>query len=336
MEVGQGYRIRTPSARGTQDGARSGIRGPSRPQSKALKGCSPDQNIQQFSDLTAAIGLLRSESSSVQNTPVSTPQVTAPERARPTAPSSGARQYQPSDNARHANQGGSPSDTRSSTRPANNQSTSQAPTNPTPEDKTARGENTLPPPLPPPQEIPQLPAPGNQPPNEDVNRDVSNATDAIEVQKRLIELGFLNGVADGKWGARSKLALLGYKAQAGLENNDAWNQATERSLFSPAAPHAVRTYSFIGGWTNEKGQCGAPGEPAPLRITIDRAESDLGMCKFNSVQPDGSEGWRIDAACSSVGENPHAAHIRLAVREDVLQWSSERPTTLYYRCENSR
>jgi hypothetical protein len=187
--------------------------------------------------------------------------------------------------------------------------------------------------LPPAQEIPQLSTPPDEPA---ATRNLSIAADAIQVQKRLIELGFLTGAADGKWGAQSKLALLNFKQQAGLDNNDSWDASIERRLFGPAAPHVLRSYSFVGGWTTERGRCGAPGEPAPLRITIDRAESDLGVCKFNSIQPDGSQAWRIDAACSGVGENSHAAHIRLAVKEDVLQWSSERPASLYYRCENSR
>jgi hypothetical protein len=137
-------------------------------------------------------------------------------------------------------------------------------------------------------------------------------------------------------GPQSKLALLNFEQQAGLDNDGSWDASLERRLFDPAAPHVLRSYSFVGGWTTERGQCGAPGEPAPLRITIDRAESDLGVCKFNSIQPDGSVAWRIDAACSGVGENSHTAHIRLTVKEDVLQWSSERPTTIYYRCETGR
>jgi hypothetical protein len=165
---------------------------------------------------------------------------------------------------------------------------------------------------------------------------LSVAADALEVQKRLTALGFSTGPADGKWGAQSKRALLNYKKQAGFEDNDSWDVAAERSLFSPTAPHAVLSYSFIGGWTDERGQCGAGGELAPLRITTDHAESDGGECKFNSVQAEGNDSWRIDATCVVTGESPHAAHIRLTVRQDIMQWSSERPTTIYYRCEKVR
>jgi hypothetical protein len=128
-------------------------------------------------------------------------------------------------------------------------------------------------------------------------------------------------------GAQSKRALLNYKQEAGLENNDSWNADTERSLFSSAAPRAVRSYSFVGGWTDQRGQCGGPGESAPLRITTDHAESDGGECKFNSVQAEGNDAWLINATCTVIGETPHAAHIRLTIRQDVMQWSSEYQTT---------
>ena len=42
----------SPSARGREEGTRSRIRGPTQSHSQALKGRSPNQNIQQFSDLT--------------------------------------------------------------------------------------------------------------------------------------------------------------------------------------------------------------------------------------------------------------------------------------------
>lgn len=150
------------------------------------------------------------------------------------------------------------------------------------------------------QEIPRLPDVASVAPQNDApTRDLSVAVDAMEVQKRLIVLGFLTGLADGKWGAQSKRALLNYKQQASLENNNSWDAVTERSLFSPAAPHVVRTHPFIGGWTEERGQCGAMGG-APLRITTDHAESDGGKCKFNSVQPERNDTWRIDAICTVI------------------------------------
>jgi hypothetical protein len=127
--------------------------------------------------------------------------------------------------------------------------------------------------------------------------------------------------------------LLNYKLKAGLEGNDSWDAITERSLVSSAAPHAVRTASFVGGWTEQRAQCGGAGGSAPLRVTIDHAETDGGQCKFNSVQDEGNDTWFINATCVVIGKTPYAAHIRLTIRQDVMQWSSEQPSTLYYRCK---
>jgi len=92
---------------------------------------------------------------------------------------------------------------------------------------------------------------------------------------------------------------------------------------------------FVGGWSLEQGQCGETGESPPVRITANRAETDGGVCEFNSVRPDGNQAWRIDAKCSGGGSS-HVAHIRLAMKGTILHWTSEQPETLYYRCENPR
>jgi hypothetical protein len=133
----------------------------------------------------------------------------------------------------------------------------------------------------------------------------------------------------------SKRALVEFKQQAGLDKNDTWDGETEHALFSNSAPHAMSTLLFVGGWSPEQGQCGEVGEPPPLRVTPDKAESDGGVCVFNSVQPDGNGAWRIVANCSA-GGNSHIAHIRLSVNGSVLQWTSEEPETLYYRCVGRR
>jgi DNA-binding helix-hairpin-helix protein with protein kinase domain len=205
-----------------------------------------------------------------------------------------------------------------------------------PANKVASSDETQAPPFPPGKEISQVPIGGaEQPISLPATRNLSEKEVAIRVQQRLIELGFLRGAADGKWGPKSKQAFARYKEQAGLDKNDTWDVATERSLFSDNAQRANDTLSFVGGWSFEAGQCGEPDRPPPIRITAERAETDSGVCEFNSVRPDGSGAWRIDAKCSA-GRESHAAHIRLAVKGSVLEWTSEQPQTLYYRCEKSR
>ena len=191
------------------------------------------------------------------------------------------------------------------------------------------------PPLPA-QEIPGIPiAPPEIPTNNVAQRQITEIPGATQVQQRLVELGYLSAVANGKWGPMSKRALVEFKQQAGLDKNDTWDGETEHALFSNSAPHAMSTLLFVGGWSPEQGQCGEVGEPPPLRVTPDKAESDGGVCVFNSVQPDGNGAWRIVANCSA-GGNSHIAHIRLSVNGSVLQWTSEEPETLYYRCVGRR
>jgi DNA-binding helix-hairpin-helix protein with protein kinase domain len=279
--------------------------------------------------ILAAFGLLQSggqsqRTVSVNNPPVMTfepkPPISQPQRSQKQPSPPPTRTVTPSNTV-----------PRQEIPNVNSQSNDQPPTN------DAERDKGVPPPFPPAQEVPRLPDIATAtPPRDAPTRDLSVAADAMEVQKRLVALGFLAGLPDGKWGTQSKRALLNYKQQVGLESNDSWNADTERSLFDSASPRAERAYSFIGGWTDERGQCGAAGESAPLRITTDHAESDGGECKFNSVQAEGNDTWRIDATCVVTGESPHAAHIRLTVRQDIMQWSSERPTTIYYRCGKVR
>jgi hypothetical protein len=39
-----------------------------------------------------------------------------------------------------------------------------------------------------------------------------------------------------------------------------------------------------------------------------------GKFKFNSVQPEGNDTWRIDAVCTVIGESPYAARAKSLVR----------------------
>ena len=202
--------------------------------------------------------------------------------------------------------------------------------------QVARQDEAIAPPIPlaPPITVanPEMPAKsGDAPVGGAPVRNLSQRDDVIQVQRRLMELGFLSGSADGKWGPRSKHALLEFKEQSGLDKTDLWDAATERSLFSDSATHAVSTLPFVGGWTFWSGECGPPGQPSPVRITAKRAETNGGACEFNSIRSDGSGAWLIDAKCSAT-ESSHVAHIRLAVDGDVLHWTSEQPEVLYYRC----
>ena len=61
--------------------------------------------------------------------------------------------------------------------------------------------------------------------------DLATAADATRVQRRLHELGYLVGTADGKWGPRSRAALRGFRVDRNLGRDGKWDITTERVLF---------------------------------------------------------------------------------------------------------
>jgi DNA-binding helix-hairpin-helix protein with protein kinase domain len=103
------------------------------------------------------------------------------------------------------------------------------------------GQSTPMPSNPPPvarQEAPSPPrAQTPQMPSGQLNLSYRN--DALQVQRRLIELGFLKGFfPDGNWGPMSQRALVEFKKQAGLGSGGNWDSITQRVLFSDQAVHA--------------------------------------------------------------------------------------------------
>jgi hypothetical protein len=70
---------------------------------------------------------------------------------------------------------------------------------------------------------------------------LSYRNDVIQIQRRLIELGFLPGgfFPEGNWGPISQQALLEFKKQSGLGSSNAWDSTTRSALFSGHATHAL-------------------------------------------------------------------------------------------------
>jgi hypothetical protein len=60
----------------------------------------------------------------------------------------------------------------------------------------------------------------------------------LQIQSRLVQLGYLAGPPDGIWGAKSQKALRAFKAANALDPNDSWDDATSAALFSPGAAYA--------------------------------------------------------------------------------------------------
>src|SRR5262245_61206858 len=104
--------------------------------------------------------------------------------------------------------------------------------------------------------------------------DLGQLEDARFVQRRLTDLGFLVGTANGTWGPRSRQALRDFRGAQGLGNSDTWDETVQQALFSPAAARARVVGTFVGGWGINTDQCRqGPDNRSPLRIDASRAEA---------------------------------------------------------------
>jgi len=86
---------------------------------------------------------------------------------------------------------------------------------------------------------PPTPAAESTPKIEDNSRvvltDLTKKGEARRVQQRLIELGYLNGVADGIWGPLSQRALQEFRTTMAIGNDNSWDERTQQQLFSESA-----------------------------------------------------------------------------------------------------
>jgi hypothetical protein len=99
----------------------------------------------------------------------------------------------------------------------------------------------------------------------------------------------------------------------------------------PDPPSARADSTFIGGWTDDIGQC-RTGRKAPLVISSRAAKTANGECAFGVVAREAANRWRVTAICAS-GGNFWRANIALKLMEPNLTWSSERGTETYVRCK---
>ena len=113
--------------------------------------------------------------------------------------------------------------------------------------------------------------------------DLREVEDVKRVQQRLIDLGFLFGVADGRWGPRSRQALQEFKAANGIGDTDTWDEATQERLLTAPDAKAAKTsdISFVGTWGVNAEECGK----SPVKVTARRAADAFGAaCEFGSTE----------------------------------------------------
>src|SRR5262249_2091552 len=160
--------------------------------------------------------------------------------------------------------------------------------------------------------------------------DLREVEDAKRVQQRLIDLGFLFDVPDGRWGPRSRQALQEFNAANGIGDSDGWDEATQERLLTAPDAKAAKTsdISFVGKWGVDVAECGK----SPVKVTARRAADTSGTaCEFRSTQRESSNVWRVRALCTN--EDDHwNANIRFTLSGSKLTWSSEQGTTTYVRC----
>jgi len=162
--------------------------------------------------------------------------------------------------------------------------------------------------------------------------DLDQIENAKRVQRRLIELGFLFGTADGNWGARSQRALHDFRGAQGIGNGDTWDEKAQQDLFSTTAARAPATGTFVGGWGVNADQCRQTQDNrSRLTISARRADAFGTTCQFNSTQREGANEWRIRASCADAHDQWNA-NIRLTLAGSRLTWASERGTATYLRC----
>src|SRR5262249_50860613 len=129
-------------------------------------------------------------------------------------------------------------------------------------------------------------------------------------------------------------AISEFRIAEKLGQDDHWDQATEKKLFSTSTAKKQRSLAFVGGWSKD-----ASCVDIPIKITASRAMSRDATCDFNSIRQDAEGRWRVQAHCeldsslrTADTENSWTSNIRLTLEDRRLTWESEKGAQDYYRC----
>jgi hypothetical protein len=92
---------------------------------------------------------------------------------------------------------------------------------------------------PPAMESKSLRTPADSVNGSEARFNLRTTADVLQVQQRLVKLGYLPFLPDGVWGPHSILALRAFRTTAGLGGGDQWDRKTEDILFATTAPKAI-------------------------------------------------------------------------------------------------
>jgi peptidoglycan hydrolase-like protein with peptidoglycan-binding domain len=88
---------------------------------------------------------------------------------------------------------------------------------------------------------------------QQINRTSINVPDdIIQVQSRLIDLGYMIGPPDGLWGNKSRQALRAFKAANGVQVDDKWDSEINAKLFSTQAARSPTRAAGVGERLRQK------------------------------------------------------------------------------------
>jgi hypothetical protein len=80
---------------------------------------------------------------------------------------------------------------------------------------------------------------------QQINTSIVVPGDIMQVQSRLIDLGYMIGPPDGLWGKKSRQALRAFKAANGIQADDRWGSEISAKLFSTQARKAAPSLATV-------------------------------------------------------------------------------------------
>jgi hypothetical protein len=168
-----------------------------------------------------------------------------------------------------------------------------------------------------------------------ISLDLGKVPDAKRVQQRLTDLGYFSGPVNGVFGPKSRRALSDFRSAEKIGQDDQWDQATEKKLFSTSTARKQQSLAFVGSWSKDASSCIDP----PIKITASRAVSRDANCELNSIRQEAERRWSVKAHCELASslrtedtENSWTSNIELTLQDRRLIWESEMGTESYYRC----